>query len=118
MIHDQRAALPINDLGVTKPAPEVANAFLGGVDRLAVAVGGWALLAVNLDSVSDGVALASVILGLRCLVAVHLRGGGALSLKLSLKLGHGLPLLGQLCGLWEGDTQALVYAGQVLLELS
>ena len=117
MIHNQRAALPINDLGVTKPAPEVANSFPCAVDLLAVAVGDWALLAVNLDSVSDGVALGGVILDLRCLVAVHLRGG-ALGLKLGLKLGHGLLLLSQLCGFGECSTKALVDAGKVRLELS
>src|SRR5690554_4409136 len=53
VIHNQRAALLVHHLRVTKPPPEVADAFLGRVGELAVAVARRALNAVYFDGLRN-----------------------------------------------------------------
>ena len=49
MVHHQRPALPINYLRISKPLPEVADTFLGRVDRLALAVRRRALHPIHVN---------------------------------------------------------------------
>src|SRR5690606_24938964 len=53
VIHHQRPALLVHHLAIAEPAPEVADAFYGRVDELAVAVARRAFHAVHFDGLGD-----------------------------------------------------------------